>query len=70
MEKLQEILMKLYWKMWVSADFVNDFQEEFPAIYQKMKVGNHYQISLIDANNAFNYMQYWERKNLFKNFYK
>lgn len=68
MERKHEILMKLYWKMWTSADFACDFQEDWFAVYQLMEEGHHYSIPDEVLEMCFQYLQHWERKNVFKNF--
>ena len=46
MKKREEYLMKLYWTLWQSADFENDFAEDWNAVYRKLSNGNRYSIPM------------------------
>ena len=61
MERRHEILMKLYWKLWISPDFAEDFQADLFIIYQLMEEGRHYSISDEALEACFQYLQYWEK---------
>ena len=37
MNHIEEKLIKIYWKLWTSADFESDFQSDWFAVYQEMQ---------------------------------
>lgn len=63
MNHIEEMLMKIYWKLWTSADFESDFQSDFFAVYKMMQAGHHYSISEPIVRMCFQYLQEWEKKN-------
>lgn len=62
MNQVEEMLMKLYWKLWVSADFENDFQEEWRAVYERLQAGDHYSIPPQVVEMCFQYLTDWEKE--------
>jgi hypothetical protein len=62
MKKREEYLMKLYWTLWQSADFENDFAEDWNAVYRKLSNGNHYSIPMVVIEMCFQYLQEWTKK--------
>lgn len=56
----EEMLMKLYWKLWTSADFESDFQIDWKAVYDVMKIGEHYSLPTVVVEMCFQYLQEWE----------
>jgi hypothetical protein len=62
MNQIEEMLMKLYWKLWTSADFESDFQKDWLAVYQRMQEGNHYSIPSQIIEMCFQYLNDWERE--------
>ena len=57
----EEMLMRLYWKLWTSAEFESDFQADWKALYTELQKGNHYQDTTV-LKIAFQYLQDWERE--------
>lgn len=62
MNHIEEKLMKIYWKLWTSADFESDFQSDWFAVYQEMQAGNHYNIPAMVVEMCFQYLQDWEKE--------
>ena len=58
----EEMLMKLYWKLWVSVDFEDDFDEDWGEVYRKFKMGDHYDIPLQVIEMCFQYLTDWEKE--------
>ena len=59
---LEEMLMKIYWKLWTSADFESDFQSDWGAVYREMLAGNHYSLPEDVVEMCFQYLQDWENE--------
>ena len=64
MPTYEEALMKIYWKLWTSADFESDFQRDWKELYNILHEGNHYRFIMQDIiiKMAFQYLQDWENK--------
>jgi hypothetical protein len=62
MSNVEEMLMKLYWKMWTSADFESDFQSDWRAVYERMQLGDHYNIPSVVVEMCFQYLVEWEKE--------
>ena len=62
MNQIEEMLMKLYWKLWTSADFENDFQEDWRAVYERLQAGDHYSIPPQVVEMCFQYLTDWEKE--------
>lgn len=60
MNSVEEMLMKIYWKLWTSADFESDFQSNWLAVYRKMQTGDHYGIPEAVIKMCFQYFIDWE----------
>lgn len=60
MNTIEEMLMKLYWKLWTSAEFESDFQSDWFAVYQILQEGNHYSIPKPVIKMCFQYLTEWK----------
>jgi len=58
----KEKLIKIYWKLWTSADFESDFQSDWLTVYREMQAGNHYNIPAAVVEMCFQYLQEWEKE--------
>lgn len=62
MNSREEKLMKLYWKLWTSADFESDFQADWKNVYKDLQCGNHYKLPDFVIDMVFKYLQDWEKE--------
>lgn len=62
MSQVEEKLMKLYWKLWTSANFENDFQKDWRAVYERLQAGDHYSIPPQVVEMCFQYLIDWGKE--------
>jgi len=58
----EKMLIKLYWKLWTSAEFESDFQSDWKVFYKELQDGEYHDWNPLVIEMAYKYLQDWERE--------